>query len=117
MSPRRVAQVGAMLLAALLVLAACSAGQSTTTATATAATRSPVVSPAPTELQGIPPTPAGSALGPAPTNCPAMPPPQTFTMPSGFGRGFSDPVSFTGSSPVLELGLISPLHASQFCGP
>jgi hypothetical protein len=117
MSLRRVAPVAAMLLVALLALAACSAGQSTATATATAATRSPVVSPAPTVVQGIPPTPAGSALGPAPTNCPAMPPPQTFTMASGFGGGFSDPVSFTGSSPVWELGLSSPLQAGQFGGP
>jgi hypothetical protein len=112
MSLRRVAQVAAMLVAALLVLAACSAEQSTATAT-----RSPVVSPAPSMTPVLPPTPAGSSLGPAPTNCPALPPPQTFTMASGFGGGFSDPVSFTGGSPVWELGLGSPLRAGQFGGP
>src|SRR5258707_6696151 len=113
---RRIAPVTAMLLlAALLVLAACSAGQST--APATAATRSPNIAPAATMTPVLPPTPAGSALGPAPTNCPALPPPQTFTMASGFGGGFSDPVSFTGGSPVWELGLSSPLHAGQFGGP
>ena len=113
---RRVAPVTAMLLlAALLMLAACSAGQSTTPATA--ATRSPIVAPAATVPPVLPPTPAGSALGPAPPNCPVLLPPQTFTMASGFGGGFSDPVSFTGGSPVWELGLSSPLHSGQFGGP
>jgi hypothetical protein len=113
---RRVAPVAAMLLlAALLMLAACSAEEST--APATAATRSPIVAPAATMTPVLPPTPAGSVLGPAPTNCPALPPPQTFTMASGFGGGFIDPVSFTGGSPVWELGLSSPLHSGQFGGP
>jgi hypothetical protein len=113
---RRIAPVTAMLLlAALLMLAACSAGQST--APATTATRSPIVAPAATMTPVLPPTPAGSALGPAPTNCPVLPPPQTFTMASGFGGGFIGPVSFTGGSPVWELGLSSPLQAGQFGGP
>src|SRR5258708_6201633 len=115
---RRVVPVTAMLLlAALLMLAACSAEQSTAPAAATAATRSPIVAPAATMTPVLPPRRAGSVLGPAPPNCPALPPPQTFTMASGFGGGSIDPVSFPGGSPVWELGLSSPLHSGQFGGP
>jgi hypothetical protein len=65
---------------------------------------------------GIRPSPVAGLLDPAPTDCAAFPPPHTFTR-SDFGGGFIGSVTFQGSSPAWELGLVSPLNLNQYSGP
>ena len=104
--------VTALAVGALVTLSGCAAGPTARTATPT----TPAI-PLPAATQVLPPTPVGGALGRAPTDCPSVPPPQTFTMASGFGGGFGDPVSFLGGAPVWELGLRSSYSAGQFRNP
>jgi hypothetical protein len=98
----------ALVLSIGLVVGGCAASH-----TAAVATPTPTTNVLPSATQVVPPTPLGGRLGPAPATCAAMLPQQTFTMASGFGGGFSDPLSFSGGAPVWELGLYSPLQAGQ----
>lgn len=97
-----------LLLVFWLAASGCAAGQASAVAT-----QAPTHTASPTATRGVPPTPVGERLGPFPTQCAVVPPPQIFTMASGFGGGFGDPATFTGGGPAWELGLGSPLQAGQ----
>src|SRR5262245_27183562 len=92
------------LIALLVALSSCAPG-----GTARHSPPAPTVAlyptPLPTLPVGIRPSPVAGLLGPAPTNCPSVPPPQTFTLPADFGGGFSGAFAFTGSSPAWAFGI------------
>jgi hypothetical protein len=101
------------LLALLSFLVGCGSGQVTQQATPTrgvAATLAPsptsgvIGSPTATPNRGLRPPALKGPLGPAPTDCPASPALQTFTM-QNFGGGFSGTFTALGASPVWQLGI------------
>lgn len=102
-----------LMLAALLALAGCESG-ATARQTSTATT-APSPTAIPTRPPGPRPSPVVGELDPAPADCAAVPPPQTYHQ-DGFGGGFSPDFSGNGAPPVWELGLGDggPLHMSDY---
>lgn len=93
------------LTAIVLLLGACDASTSRTpTPTHTA-----IATPLPTRPSEPQPSPVVS-LDPAPGDCTAVPPPDTFTTTDGFGGGFSGGFAFAGRSPVWGEGISTALH-------
>jgi hypothetical protein len=107
----RVLIVGS-LIALLVAVSSCAPG-----GTAHHSPPAPTVAlyptPLPTLPVGIRPSPVAGLLGPAPTNCPSVPPPQTFTLPSDFGGGFIGALEFEGSSPAWAFGILGVVSLGQ----
>lgn len=88
------------MLALLVALAACASPTVRTQPPPT-----PASTPSPTATSVPFPAPLTGLLGHAPTNCPAGPPLDTFTIDDTFGGGFTGGDVFVGRSPVWNLGL------------
>ena len=95
----------------VIVTAGCSLGGDTiisrppplpTTASGSALTPIPTLSPVPPPAAPHPPQVA-STLGPPPKNCAIALPPRTMSV-TNFGGGFSGTATFQGGSPAWELG-------------
>lgn len=103
-----------LVLVLVAALAGCATGSSTSVGpvpTNTVASRSATPQGTP---RGVRPSPVVGSLGPAPTDCTAVAPPDSFTSTT-FGGGFSGTTTFLGSTPAWELGMgSSPLHMEQF---
>lgn len=101
------------LLAAMLSLLV---GCSTSSATVAPTSPPPTLTALPTGTSEPQPVPLTALLAPAPTNCTAVAPPDSFTS-SSFGGGFVGPTTFSGGAPAWNLGLSTePLHLNDLAG-
>ena len=102
--PVRAALSLLVLLPLLLALAGCASTSTALLPPATPSSPAAGPTPLPTPPLGPRPSPVVGLLGPVPTDCVAMPPPQTLTV-TDFGGGFSGTTAFAGAAPAWELGL------------